>query len=97
MQLVQSMVWPWWTQVARALASDTQRVPCRQEFPGDPVAMVLAVPPDTVGMAAPVVAALEGAAVPAAAEAAAEAAEEAAAGLETAAVVRLCPPKKCNP
>ena len=82
--MIQSMVWPWLAQAARAWGSDTQRVPCRQELPGDSVVIVLVVPPVTVGAAVQVVAAQAGAVVPVAA-------------VETAAaVVRLHRTKKCN-
>lgn len=80
------MVWPWSGQAVRAWGSDTQGVPCRQEFPEDSVVMVLAVPPITVGAEAQVVVAQAGAAVPV--EAAAVAATEAAAPVGEV-VVRL--------
>ena len=72
------MVWPWLTQAARAWGSDTQRVPCRLELPVDPVVIVPAIPPVTVGAVAQVVAAQAGAVVPVAAVPAEVAAEEAA-------------------
>ena len=88
--MIQSMVWPWLAQAARAWGSDTQRVPCRQELPGDSVVIVLVVPPVTVGAAVQVVAAQAGAEVPVE-----KAAVEATAPVE-AAVVRLYHTKKCN-
>ena len=38
------MVWPWLAQAAKAWGSARRRVPCRQEIPRAPVAMVVAAP-----------------------------------------------------
>ena len=86
--MIQSMVWPWLAQAARAWGSDTPRVPCRRELPGDPAVMVLAVPAVTMVVAAQVVVAQvaatqAGAAVPVAEAEAVEMAAEAEAAVDS--------------
>ena len=71
------MAWPWLAQAAKAWGSGRRRVPCRQELPRAPVAIVVAVP---AGAATPA-----GVAVPAAVAVVPAVAVETAAVVETAA------------